>query len=42
MKILVWGCGERCNYFVTNHYLDLEMIIGFIDNNQDIREYYNK
>ncbi|BCJ92958.1 hypothetical protein acsn021_05270 [Anaerocolumna cellulosilytica] len=42
MKILLWGCGERCQFFIKNKYLDLDIIIGFIDNNSNLTHFFGK
>ena len=42
MKIFLWGCGERSKYFIENKYFKLDEIVGFIDNNKEIKEFFGK
>lgn len=42
MRLIVWGCGERCNYFISNGYMDVNDIVVFVDNSNELQEYYGR
>lgn len=42
MRLIVWGCGERCRYFIDHGYLKVSDIVGFVDSNPSLKEFYGK
>jgi len=42
MKLLVWGCGERCDFFLDNKMIDVEDVVAFVDRNESFTSFHGK
>lgn len=42
MNLYLWGCGERCKYFLEYNYIKQEDIKGFIDSNINLNQFYER